>query len=162
MRTMVSVLLLLLGLAIAGNASAQNVTCATANTVDNFAFTGGMQTFTMPSPPPGATVSNLHIEAHGAQGGSGAVGGNSSAGGAGALGGLAEGDLATPAPGTQLFIFVGGQGATPTGGFNGGGNGGSQNAGGGGGASDVRLGGTTLADRILIGGGGGGGGRGGC
>lgn len=121
-----------------------------------FNFTGGIQTFTVP-----CGVNQVHIAAYGAQGGSGAAGGNSSAGGAGGQGGQAEGDL-TVSPGDVLNIFVGGQGAAPTGGFNGGANGGSQNAGGGGGASDVRVGGTAEANRVIVAGGGGGGGRGGC
>ena len=122
----------------------------------SFAFTGGAQTFTVP-----AHVTSIFLEVAGAQGGSGATGGNGSTGGPGGLGGFAQGNLSVT-PGQVLTIFVGGAGATPTGGFNGGANGGSTNAGGGGGASDVRTGGATLADRVIIGGGGGGGGRAGC
>jgi hypothetical protein len=129
---------------------------ASAQQSATYDFTGGIQTFTVP-----CGVTQVHIAAYGAQGGSGAVGGNSSAGGAGGSGAQVEGDL-TVSPGDVLNVFVGGQGATPTGGFNGGGNGGSQNAGGGGGASDVRVGGTAEANRVLVAGGGGGGGRGGC
>ncbi len=121
-----------------------------------FNFTGGMQTFTVP-----AGVTSIDITALGAQGGSGAAGGASVAGGAGGLGASATGTLAV-VPGQVLNIFVGGQGATPAGGFNGGGNGGNQNSGGGGGASDVRAGGSGIANRVITAGGGGGGGRGGC
>jgi hypothetical protein len=125
----------------------------------SFNFTGGIQTFTVP-----CGVTSVFIQTWGAQGGAGANG-NSNAGptlgGSGGLGGYAEGWLAVT-PGDVLNIFVGGQGATPTGGFNGGANGGSQNAGGGGGATDVRVGGTAEANRVLTAGGGGGGGRGGC
>lgn len=138
--------------AFAGNAYSQTVTTT-------FNFTGGLQNFTVP-----CGVDSVFIQAWGAQGGSGADG-NSAAGatlgGGGGLGGYAEGSKIV-ATGDVLNIMVGGQGATPTGGFNGGANGGSQNAGGGGGASDVRFPGTAEADRIITAGGGGGGGRGGC
>ncbi len=123
---------------------------------DQFNFTGGIQMWTVP-----CGVNSVFIQTWGAQGGSGAVGGASVGGGAGGLGGYAEGVLGVT-PGQVLNVFVGGQGATPTGGFNGGGNGGTQNAGGGGGASDVRVGGTSEVDRAITAGGGGGGGRGGC
>jgi hypothetical protein len=122
----------------------------------NFNFTGGMQTFTVP-----AGVTSINIAAFGAQGGSGALGGNSVLGGTGGLGASASGTLAVT-PGQVLNIFVGGSGATPAGGFNGGGAGGTLNAGGGGGASDVRVGGTAASNRVITAGGGGGGGRGGC
>lgn len=124
--------------------------------VTTFNFTGGIQTFTVP-----CGVNSVFIQSWGGQGGSGAPGGNSVAGGPGGLGGYAEGFL-TVNPGDVLNVFVGGQGATPAGGFNGGANGGSQNAGGGGGASDVRVGGTAEVNRVITAGGGGGGGRGGC
>ncbi|MBL0054780.1 MAG: hypothetical protein IPP31_01055 [Chitinophagaceae bacterium] len=124
-----------------------------------FNYTGGMQTFTVP-----AGITSVTIDAYGAQGGSGATGNSNigpTAGGNGGLGTRATGMLAVT-PGQVLNIFVGGAGATPTGGFNGGGNGGNQNAGGGGGASDVRFPGVTAADRLIVAAGGGGGGRGGC
>ncbi len=140
---------LLSGLLLAGFGSA-NAQVTTYN------FTGGIQTFTVP-----CGVTSVFIQTWGAQGGAGATGGNSATGGAGGLGGYSEGFLAV-SPGDVLNIFVGGQGATPTGGFNGGANGGSQNAGGGGGASDVRVGGTAEANRVITAGGGGGGGRAGC
>jgi hypothetical protein len=127
--------------------------------VATFNFTGGIQTFTVP-----CGVDTVFLQTWGAQGGSGANGnssGGATIGGAGGLGGYAEGWLVV-SPGDILNIFVGGQGATPTGGFNGGANGGSQNAGGGGGATDIRVGGTAEANRVLTAGGGGGGGRGGC
>jgi len=123
---------------------------------DTLQFTGGIQTFTVP-----CGVTSIVIETWGAEGGAGATGGNSSTGGIGGLGGYASGTMAVT-PGDVLNVFVGGQGATPTGGFNGGGNGGSTNAGGGGGATDIRVGGTAESDRVLVAGGGGGGGRAGC
>lgn len=137
------------GISISGSYNAQTVT-------SSYNFTGGIQTFTVP-----CGVNSIFIQAWGAQGGTGATGGASVAGGQGGLGGYAEGFLSV-SPGDVLDIFVGGQGATPTGGFNGGANGGSTNAGGGGGASDVRAGGTAESNRVITAGGGGGGGRGGC
>ncbi len=134
---------------LAGIGSAQSQTTT-------FNFTGAMQTFTVP-----CGVDTLFVQAWGAQGGSGATGGGAVAGGSGGLGGYAEGFLVVT-PGDVLNIFVGGQGATPTGGFNGGANGGTQNAGGGGGATDIRVGGSAESNRVLTAGGGGGGGRGGC
>ncbi|MES2557056.1 MAG: T9SS type A sorting domain-containing protein [Bacteroidota bacterium] len=121
-----------------------------------FNFTGGVQNFTVP-----CGVDSLFVQTWGAQGGTGDLGGSGVSGGGGGLGGYAEGWLLVT-PGDLLNIFVGGQGATPTGGFNGGANGGSTNAGGGGGSSDIRVGGTAEADRVITAGGGGGGGRGGC
>ncbi|MBL0054801.1 MAG: LamG domain-containing protein [Chitinophagaceae bacterium] len=121
-----------------------------------FNFTGGLQTFIVP-----AGVTSVFLQTWGGQGGSGATGGSGTTGGSGGLGGYAEGNLAV-VPGQLLNIFVGGQGATPAGGFNGGANGGSSNAGGGGGASDVRTGGTAEVNRVITAGGGGGGGRAGC
>lgn len=131
-------------------------TIAASAQTQTFNFTGGIQTFTVP-----CGVDTVFIQTWGAQGGSGDPGGGPSNGGTGGLGGYAEGWLLVT-PSEVLNIFVGGQGTTPTGGFNGGGNAGAQNAGGGGGASDVRQGGTAASNRVIVGGGGGGGGRGGC
>jgi hypothetical protein len=144
------------------NVSPANTTTYYAETQEiaggtqTFSFTGSMQSFTV---PPGVT--SVTILAKGAQGGSGATGGNASTGGSGGLGSSASGTLSVT-PGDVLNIFVGGQGATPTAGFNGGGTGGNQDAGGGGGASDVRLNSILPAARVIVGAGGGGGGRGGC
>ncbi|MCU0435071.1 MAG: T9SS type A sorting domain-containing protein [Bacteroidia bacterium] len=135
---------------------AQTTVGGPAMLVDSLTFTGALQTYTVP-----CGVTNIIIDAYGAQGGNGAVGGNSSAGGAGGRGGYASGTLSVT-PGQVLFITVGGQGTAPSGGFNGGGNGGNQNSGGGGGATDVRVNSSNVADRVLVAGGGGGGGRGGC
>lgn len=121
-----------------------------------FNFTGAAQSFTVP-----CGVDTLFIQTWGAQGGSGAIGGGGVAGGSGGLGGYSEGFLLVNS-GDVLNVFVGGQGATPTGGFNGGASGGTQNSGGGGGATDVRVGGTAESNRVITAGGGGGGGRGGC
>jgi hypothetical protein len=138
-----------------GIASAQSA-CTAGQTSAAFSFTGGAQTFVVP-----AFVTSAVVHVKGAQGGSGAIGGNSVSGGTGGLGSTVSGTL-TLTPGDTLNILVGGQGATPVGGFNGGANGGSQNAGGGGGASDIRIGGLAAANRVVVAGGGGGGGRGGC
>ncbi len=134
---------------------------ASAQTVSStYNFTGGTQTFTVP-----CGVDSITISCWGAQGGAGANGASISTftqtGGAGALGGYSQATFPVNT-GDVFEIYVGGQGGTPTGGFNGGANGGSQNAGGGGGASDVRFGGSAEANRIIVAGGGGGGGRGGC
>ncbi len=127
-----------------------------AQTTDTYVYTGGSQSFTVP-----AGITELYVELYGASGGSGATGGVSSTGGAGGLGSKVTGYLPVT-PGDVIYIYAGGQGGTPTGGFNGGGNGGTQNAGGGGGATDIRLNGTSVADRIMVASGGGGGGRSGC
>lgn len=131
--------------------------CTTPYSTQTFNFTGGIQTFTVPN-----GVTQIYVELYGGQGGNGANGTNpNNIGGVGGRGGKVTGYV-TVSPGQIYNIFVGGQGATPTGGFNGGGNGGTQNAGGGGGATDIRYPGTGTTDRIIVSGGGGGGGRAGC
>ena len=111
-----------------------------SQTVQNFSFTGSMQTFTVPS-----CVSTISVDLRGAQGAIAptyfSVGG---------LGGRVVG-VFTVTPGQVLNIFVGGQN------FNGGGTGATY-GGVGGGASDIRTGGTALSNRIFVAGGGGGGG----
>lgn len=136
--------------------NAQTTVGGPASIVDSLVFTGAMQTYTVP-----CGVTSINIDAYGAQGGNGAAGANSAVGGNGGLGGYASGSLSV-VPGQVLFIYVGGVGATPNGGFNGGGNGGNQNSGGGGGATDVRVNSSAAADRVIVAAGGGGGGRGGC
>lgn len=126
-----------------------------SNTV-TFSFTGGMQTYTVPS-----CVDSMHIQVWGAEGGTGA-GGSPPQVGLGGLGGFSEGYIMA-AGGTTLNIYVGGQGGAPTAGYNGGGVGANGGCcwgagGGGGGASDIRIGGTMLSNRIIVAGGGGGGG----
>lgn len=142
--------------ALGGGLSHAQSACSAGQTSAPFAFTGGAQTYVVP-----AGFSSAVVYVNGAQGGTGATGGNGSAGGTGALGAQVVGTLALTT-GQTLNVIVGGQGAAPTGGFNGGANGGSQNSGGGGGASDIRIGGVAEADRVVTAGGGGGGGRGGC
>ncbi|WP_070137959.1 glycine-rich protein [Crocinitomix algicola] len=119
-----------------------------------FSYTGEVQTYVVP-----AGVSNIQIEAWGAQGGGSEVCGGTTEDDGG-FGGYAVGSLSVT-PGTELHIYVGGKpeigsGSGVPGGFNGGGASG-QWGGAGGGASDVRIGGTELEDRIIVAGGGGGG-----
>jgi len=123
-----------------------------------FLCTGAAQTFAVP-----AGVTQLVVDAYGAQGGTGdsEAAGNRGPGG---RGGHAVAAISVT-PGQSLEVYVGCQGADgdsanfSVGGFNGGGNGeGSgvpeRTAGAGGGASDVRAGGSKL---VVAGGGGGGG-----
>jgi hypothetical protein len=135
-----------------------------------FTFTGGAQTFTVP-----AGITQITVDASGAQGGSGAT--HAASPGVPGVGGLGARAVVTIAvtPLETITIMVGGQGGTATGsvldsvpgagGFNGGAVGGEDAAadpdgagGGGGGASDVRRGGSLLANRVVVAGGGGGGG----
>ena len=115
-----------------------------------FAYTGGLQTYTVP-----VGVTAIQIECWGAQGG-GATGidGVPAPGG---LGGYAIGEL-TVTPGQVLNVYVGGAGAAyGAGGYNGGGMAGTNYGAAGGGASDVRTSPYALANRVIVGAGGGGG-----
>ncbi|HET6275567.1 MAG TPA: glycine rich domain-containing protein [Candidatus Cybelea sp.] len=113
-----------------------------------FAYTGGEQSFRVP-----ANVTSISVVADGAAGASDK--------------GIARGGRTQAAipvtPGETLYVFVGGRGASPAGGFNGGGSGGNYTpcvtrscSFGGGGASDVRQGGDGVNNRILVAGGSGG------
>lgn len=144
LQTLASAAVLSVGL-VAGSANA---------TVVSFGYTGNVQAFVVPF-----AVTNIHLEAWGAQGYS--TGQNQ-----GGLGGYTSGDYAVNA-GDTLYVFVGGAGTVANlvnvlqgGGYNGGGDGvtwgGANVAGGGGGATDFRVGGQSFADRILVAGGGGG------
>lgn len=129
-------------------------------TVTTFNYTGGVQTYTVPS-----CVSSLQITAKGGEGG----------GATGANGSTVSGTLAV-VPGQVLEIRVGGQGSCPTGGYNGGGQGSAANGTsaascGGGGATDIREAPYNINNRLLVAAGGGGmgggtsdaaGGTGGC
>jgi hypothetical protein len=116
-----------------------------------FTYTGGQQTWTVP-----AGVTEVAIEAWGAQGGPAACCNAGDETEDGGLGGYAVGTLKVT-PGETLYVYVGGKGVKQgSGGFNGGGPGSTWGAGGGG-ASDVRQGGTAVGNRVIIGGGGGGG-----
>lgn len=107
-----------------------------------FAFTGSEELFIVP-----AGVSQLSIEAWGAQGGANWVNNTN-------YGGYSRADFAVN-PGDTLYIRVGGQASGISGGYNGGGNGDTGGQGGGG-ATDVRTVSNTLNDRIIVAGGGGG------
>jgi hypothetical protein len=132
-----------------------------------FDYTGGAQSWTVPS-----GISSITAEVQGAKGG------NSNGG----FGGRLKGNITVTA-GETLNIYVGGQGqngvtftcsgsvpAVLNGGFNGGGQGGRASdsfgcpsgttyrlGASGGGATDIRRGGTALTDRVIVAGGGGGG-----
>ena len=117
-----------------------------------FAYTGGLQTWTVPD-----GVAEVTFWALGAQGNAGCS--------TGGLGGSAA-SVVQVDPGQVFSLYAGGQPARSAGGFNGGGNAGTPtdpdigqclSAGGGGGASDVRSGGTALSNRIVVAAGGGGG-----
>ena len=124
------------------------VPSASAETVVTFNYTGSVQTWEVPS-----GVTEIEIEAWGAQGGSGHYSSTYVYGG---KGGYAYGKL-TVSAGQELKIYVGGEGAeTGAGGFNGGGDGSPTYCSSGGGASDVRTGSYTLNDRAIVAGGGGG------
>ena len=131
----------------------------------NFEYTGSVQNFTVP-----AGVSRVQLEVWGAQGGQTTY---SSYVWLGGHGGYASGIL-NVTPGTQLSVYVGGQGGagttgttgTAAGGWNGGGASGTSSTssyfygGGGGGATDIRVNGTSLSNRVIVAGGGGGAGYG--
>ena len=130
-------------LVAAGGAVAIDARPAAAAGSTTYAFTGSTQYFNVP-----IGVSELLIEAWGAQGG----------GAAGGQGGYVRGFLAVQ-PGEGLAINVGGAGRSNMGGWNGGGNRGGGSwpvPAGGGGASDVRRFGDSVTHRILVAGGGGG------
>jgi hypothetical protein len=140
----VGALLCALGWTLVATAPAQAVT-------EKFVFTGGEQTFVVPS---GVHFLQVHLA-----GGHGGNGGGNGGAAAEVLGGLEV------QPGETLYVEVGGNGETAgeggAGGFNGGGNGGGAGAGGGGGASDIRLvprlGFLSLESRLIVAAGGGGG-----
>ena len=127
----------------AGNTSEKSIT---AGTYRNFAYTGGQQTLTVPY------TGTYKLEVWGAQGGN-----NTTQGGSGGKGGYSQGTISLNS-GTTIYVYVGGQGSTSTGGFNGGGtayNTGNSGASGGG-ATDFRIGSNTLYYRVIVAGGGGG------
>lgn len=113
-----------------------------------FPYTGDTYTWTVPT-----GVNSIQITLAGAQGGNS----GSSSGGKGGV----DTGTASIAPGTTIYVVVGGQN-----GFNGGGAAGvtisGYTAGSGGGATDVRVGGSSLNNRLMVAGGGGGAGRNTC
>ena len=132
--------------------------CCTGGSI-TFNYTGGVQNFLVP-----AGCTTVTVDIRGSQGGD-AVGNaigwnNGPVNISGGNGGKVQGTLAVTG-GETLKIYVGGQGSTSIGGFNGGGapascSGTEVIAAGGGGASDIRRGGTALSNRIVVAGGGGG------
>ncbi len=133
-----------LSLAIAINAALIAQTSS-----QTFVYTGTAQLFTVPP-----CVDSLDFFVNGAEGSM--DGGNLGLPG---KGGEVSGRL-NVTPGEVLYLFVGGAGAAPVGGFNGGGNGGTSTngpaGGGGGGASDIRQNGPSINNRVAVAGGGGG------
>lgn len=124
------------------------------NGTATFNYTGSYQSWQVP-----AGVTAVSVDSRGAAGGPG----NYTSGG---LGGRIQTTISVT-PGETLYVYVGGQGGLPGGGFNGFAYGGTldcnpycggASAGGGGGASDIRRGGTALTNRVVVAGGGGGGG----
>ncbi len=111
---------------------------------DTFLYTGAEQTWVVP-----AGVTSITVNAYGAQGGANWVNNDN-------FGGHVQADIPVT-PGSTIYIYVGEQATSLTGGWNGGGNGESAGKGGGG-ASDIRIGGNTLNDRMIVAGAGGGGG----
>lgn len=109
-----------------------------------FAFTGAEQTWIVP-----AGITSITVDSYGAQGGANWVNNTN-------FGGHVQATLAVT-PGTMIYVYVGEQPTTVTGGWNGGGFGETGGLGGGG-ASDIRIGGNTLNDRMIVAGAGGGGG----
>jgi hypothetical protein len=116
-----------------------------------FAFTGLVETFTVPE-----CVTSIQIDAFGAQGG------NSDGGGLGGYGGRIVARLNT-AVGATFQIRVGGAGVLckqdNSGGYNGGGSANcsvGQDSGTGGGATDIRISPYDINSRIIVAGGGGG------
>ncbi len=123
-------------------ALALSVTSVSLATPTTFSYTGGSQTWTVPS-----GVTSIEVTAIGASG-EGAYGG---------FGGETQATVSVTA-GNTVNVYVGGGGSGSTGGWNGGGSGNFGGSGDatGGGASDIRIGGTALADRVVVAGGGGG------
>jgi hypothetical protein len=136
------------GINAGGTTNGLNQTFTTTSgvpTTVTFNYTGGQQTWVVPT-----GITSITVDASGAKGGDGRNGGPYPGG----TGARVQTTL-TVTPGETLNIYVGGQGAsTSAGGYNGGASG--QNGGGGGGASDIRQGGTALTNRVVVAGAGGG------
>lgn len=109
-----------------------------------FSYTGSAQTWVVPP----NCIDSILVDVQGAQG---HASGSTNFG----QGGRVQTKVKVTG-GQTLNIYVGGEGNSNTGGWNGGGNGGSSTYGAGGGSSDIRINGTTLNDRIVVAGGGGG------
>src|SRR5687767_11231981 len=122
---------------------------STAQVTQTFSYTGSVQTYVVPS-----CADSIVVDISGAEGST-----DAGSQGTPGKGGRVQARINVN-PGDIIYVYVGGQGTAPTGGFNGGGNGGSGGptspGGGGGGASDLRLNSNLLANRIVVAGGGGG------
>src|SRR5438874_604497 len=117
--------------------------CGQTTVTQTFLYTGGVQSFTVPS----ACAPSMTIQAFGASGSAGGTGGP-----AGALGGGVT-SIMTAISGQVFYVNVGGTGSVTAGGFNGGGAGGvssTSSGGGGGGASDIRMGSNAIGNRIIV------------
>lgn len=136
----------------------------TEGTPQNFAYTGNVQTYTVPA------TGTYKLETWGAEGGWGCITATGyDSPDPGGKGGYSKATFSL-IKGQTLYIYAGGKGSNSSppwgdgnliaedymvaGGWNGGGTG--YIGGGGGGATDIRLSGQTLADRIIVAGGGGG------
>jgi len=110
-----------------------------------FSYTGTYQTFTVPT-----DVTTLTIAAYGAQGGSTEYS-------TGGYGGQMSSTIKVTS-GQTLYVYIGGQGAVGSGGYNGGGSPSQTTyaAAGGGGATDIRSKLGVLTSRLVVAGGGGG------
>ena len=143
MRYTVSIISFLVFSSLALNSLSQTTTVP-------FSYTGALQTWTVPS-----CVTTITVTVNGAQGG-----GTNPPNPNGGLGAIVTATLAVT-PGQILQVNVGGQGSTPTAGWNGGGAGQTANtvadaSYGGGGASDIRITPYALANRLIVAAGGGG------
>ena len=131
-------------------------------TVLNYAYTGSYQEVTLPA-------GQYKLQCWGAQGGSNAADSTYDiTAQAGGKGGYSEG-IITLSQSTTFRVYVGGQGSSSAGGFNGGGStsgsasydssdiNGVSRMGGGGGATDIRLSDGALLSRMIVAGGGSGG-----
>jgi len=147
---------------LTGRAPSFVSTLANTQTSTTFVYTGGQQTYTVPS-----ILTSITVDAYGAEGAAGGLvaSNNATTITAGGLGARVVSTLDVT-PLSTVYVYVGGAGSGTTGGYNGGGSAGpiesnGGQGGGGGGASDVRYGGTALGNRAVVAGGGGGGGGGG-
>ena len=123
-------------------------------TSTTYAFTGSVQTYTVP-----AGVSHIVVNAAGAAGGGGF---NSNEWDAGGLGGYIS-TLLSVVPGQVYYVMVGGMGASrnsnygiahSSGGYNGGGSCNDPGTGEGGGGTDLRTSANDISTRIVVSGGG--------
>jgi fibronectin type 3 domain-containing protein len=109
----------------------------TTLTTNTYSANGTVRSFVVP-----AGVLWLQADAIGAQGGTGATG-------LGGKGGRVQGAIPVT-PGETLYLYVGGNGSSNIGGWNGGGNGnGAGTGGGGGGATDIRRNNLVVTNKIV-------------